>query len=113
MPLTKLTLLATLIATTLGVCPMQMTMMPMNNMAMREEMADQNMPCSECYSDNESYALKDAGSLGTDPILMSVIIPEDSIEYSLNIASTKQVSINVTGPLANAPPLVGTVILRT
>ncbi len=92
---------------------MQIKMMPMSNMAMEGEMADQNMPCSECYSDNESYALKDAGNLGTDPILISMIIPEDSIEYSLNIASTNQVSINVTGPLANAPPLIGTVILRT
>lgn len=92
---------------------MQMKMMPMDHMAMEGEMADQNMPCSECYSDNENYALKDAGNLKTDPILMSVIIPEDSIEYSLNIASTNQILINEIGPLANAPPLIGTVILRT
>ena len=86
-----------------------MKMIPMEGM----DMTDSRMPCSECYADNESYALKDAGNLKTDPILMSVVIPEDSIRHSLNITSTNQILINDIGPLANAPPLVGTVILRT
>jgi len=86
-------------------------MMPMDHADMAMEMQSGDMPCSECYSDGESYALKDAGSLKLDPILISATIPQ-VIVNDFEITSDPPL-FNIAGPQANAPPLVGTVILRT
>ncbi len=86
-------------------------MMPMGNM---DEVTDhQRMPCGECYSDSESYALKDAGNLKTDPIIISATVPADSIKFALNNILDNPIAFIDPGARANAPPLVGTIILRT
>lgn len=108
----KFTFAALLLASTIGVCPMQLNVSMMDHEMMNMNMADR-MPCSDCITATEHYALNDAQNWNPQlPLLTAAAFPE---EY--NATETVLRAHNTVtppeGPHALAPPLIGTVILRT
>ncbi|MBU1123907.1 hypothetical protein KJ652_04915 [Patescibacteria group bacterium] len=96
---------------------LQISVMDHSQMDMNHEMTMQedssNLPCSDCITASENYALKDSQVFNMNlSLFSSAIIPEKidanglfTTEYNPELLTNIELN-------SNAPPLIGSVILR-
>ncbi|MCF7844576.1 MAG: hypothetical protein K9M03_01990 [Kiritimatiellales bacterium] len=110
--ITKFTFAALLIASTIGLCPMQLEIPIADHSQMNMDM-DKDTPCDDCVSASENNVLKDTKvSDGELQIVVAATIPKEIINgFDFEIGKDNYLD-NQKGPNAQAPPLIGTVILR-
>jgi len=115
MTIPKITLLALLLATTVGICPMQLQMNLQMSETMDHDMSDMqdSMPCSACFAASDNYALNDAQVFRSQPNVLAVVAFPVQENTNTILQETTHSSSSKEGPNSQAPPLIGTVILRT
>ncbi|MFH1670733.1 MAG: hypothetical protein ABIA92_04060 [Patescibacteria group bacterium] len=110
--ISKITFTALILASTIGICPMQLEIPLMDHSQMNMDM-EKGAPCDDCVSASENNVLKDTQiSDSNPPLITAAILPTESLSDFALDNEFNTASQNEDGPNSQAPPLVGTVILR-